>query len=47
MRGKAGPRRSVRPRIAIVGGNFAGITAAQNLGARYDVTVFDPSPSFE
>jgi NADH dehydrogenase len=37
----------VRPRVAIVGGNFAGITAAQGLGARYDVTVFDPSPWFE
>jgi NADH dehydrogenase len=38
---------SARPRIAIVGGNFAGITAAQNLDARYDVTVFDPAASFE
>lgn len=40
-------RLRVRPRVAIVGANFAGITAAQGLGPRYDVTVFDPSRWFE
>lgn len=34
-------------RIAIVGANFAGLTAAQNLGREHVVTVFDPSPWFE
>jgi NADH dehydrogenase FAD-containing subunit len=38
---------SARPRIAIVGANFAGLRAAQALGNEYDVTVFDPSPWFE
>jgi NADH dehydrogenase len=47
MKRGARARPSGRPRIAIVGGNFAGLTAAQNLGPRYEVTVFDPSPSFE
>jgi NADH dehydrogenase FAD-containing subunit len=37
----------VRPRVAIVGANFAGLRAAQRLGAGFDVTVFDPSPYFE
>ena len=37
----------VRPRIVIVGANFAGIAAAQHLGRRYDVTVVDRSPWFE
>ena len=39
--------RSPRPRIAIVGGNFAGLSAAQALGREYDVTVIDRSTSFE
>ncbi len=39
--------RSPRPRIAIVGGNFAGLAAAQQLGREYDVTVIDHSASFE
>ena len=36
-----------RPRVAIVGANFAGLRAAQGLGSEFDVTVFDPSPWFE
>ena len=32
-------------RIAIVGGNFAGLTAAIKLSRRHAVTVIDPSPS--
>jgi NADH dehydrogenase len=36
-----------RPRIAIIGANFAGLSAARNLGREYDVTVFDPSATFE
>src|SRR5512137_1033338 len=36
-----------RPRIVIVGANFAGIAAAQHLDGRYDVTVVDRSPWFE
>jgi NADH dehydrogenase len=39
--------RKSRPRIAIVGANFAGLTAAQSLGREYAVTVIDRSPSFE
>lgn len=39
--------RKGRPRIAIVGANFAGIAAAQQLDDRYDVTVVDRSPWFE
>ena len=35
------------PRVAIVGANFAGLRAAQELGPEFDVTVFDPSPWFE
>jgi NADH dehydrogenase FAD-containing subunit len=34
-------------RIAIVGANFAGLTAAQNLSREYAVTVFDHSAAFE
>jgi NADH dehydrogenase len=34
-------------RIAIVGANFAGMAAAQRLGAGVDVTVIDHSPWFE
>ncbi len=36
-----------RQRIAIVGGNFAGLTAAVKLSRRHAVTVFDPSAHFE
>lgn len=36
-----------RPRIVIVGGNFAGLTAARQLDRRHAVTVIDRSPSFE
>jgi len=36
-----------RPRIAIVGANFAGLAAAQHLGPEYAVTVIDRSLSFE
>ncbi len=38
---------SKRPRVAIVGANFGGMRAAQELGPEFDVTVFDPSPWFE
>jgi NADH dehydrogenase len=34
-------------RVAIVGANFAGLRAAQELGPEFEVTVFDPSPWFE
>lgn len=34
-------------RIAIVGGNFAGLTAAIKLSPRHSVTVVDPSRHFE
>jgi NADH dehydrogenase FAD-containing subunit len=36
-----------RKRIAIVGGNFAGLTAAIRLSPRHAVTVIDPSRHFE
>jgi len=36
-----------RKRIAIVGGNFAGLTAAIKLSRRYAVTVIDPTKHFE
>ena len=39
--------RNSRPRIVIVGANFAGLTAAQHLGREYAVTVIDSSSSFE
>jgi NADH dehydrogenase len=42
----ARPRAS-RPRIAIVGANFAGLAAARQLGCEFAVTVFDRSASFE
>jgi NADH dehydrogenase FAD-containing subunit len=35
------------PRIAIIGANFAGLSAAQRLGSKYAVTVIDRSPWFE
>jgi NADH dehydrogenase FAD-containing subunit len=38
---------TTRPRVAIVGANFSGLRAAQELGSEFDVTVFDPSPWFE
>ncbi len=40
-------RLATRPRVAIVGANFAGLRAAQRLGSQFDVTVFDPSAYFE
>jgi NADH dehydrogenase len=44
----AAPARApARPRVAIVGANFAGLRAAQRLGREFEVTVFDPSPWFE
>jgi NADH dehydrogenase len=36
-----------RPRILIVGANFAGLAAAQQLGREFAVTVIDRSPWFE
>ena len=36
-----------RPRIAVVGAGFAGLTAARELGRQYAVTVLDGSPWFE
>ncbi|HSW33742.1 MAG TPA: FAD-dependent oxidoreductase [Steroidobacteraceae bacterium] len=39
--------QALRPRIAIVGANFAGLAAARQLGREYAVTVFDRSASFE
>ena len=36
-----------RQRIAIVGGNFAGLTAATKLSRRHAVTVIDPTEHFE
>ncbi len=39
--------RASRPRVVIVGANFAGLAAAQHLGRDYAVTVIDRSPWFE
>jgi NADH dehydrogenase len=39
--------KHARQRIAIIGGNFAGLTAAIKLSRRYEVTVIDPSQHFE
>ena len=36
-----------RPRIAVIGANFAGLRAAQRLDRAFDVTVFDPATHFE
>jgi NADH dehydrogenase len=36
-----------RPRIAVVGAGFAGLTAARELGRQFSVTVLDRSPWFE
>lgn len=40
-------RRKARTRVAIVGGNFAGLSAAAHLTSDLDVTVIDPKPAFE
>ena len=49
--GRRSPRKVItgksRPRVVIVGANFAGIAAAQHLDGRYAVTVIDRSPWFE
>ncbi len=39
--------KQARQHIAIIGGNFAGLTAAIKLSKRHAVTVIDPSPHFE
>lgn len=40
--------RSSRPRLLIIGGNFAGLSAAKALPNRqFEVTVIDPTPYFE
>lgn len=36
-----------RKRIAVIGGNFAGLTAAIQLSRRHAVTVIEPSRHFE
>ena len=36
-----------RQRVVIVGGNFAGLSAASKLSRRFDVTVIDPLQNFE
>ena len=36
-----------RQRIAIVGGNFAGLSAAIKLSRRHAVTLIDPTEHFE
>ena len=36
-----------RKRVVVVGGNFAGLSAAIRLSREYQVTVLDPSPWFE
>jgi len=41
------PSGTSRPRVVIVGANFAGLAAAQHLDGRYAVTVIDRSPWFE
>ena len=38
---------SARPRVVIIGGNFAGLVAASRLSCNYDVTVIDPRVDFE
>lgn len=45
--GRTSPSRPSRPRIAIVGANFGGMAAAQQLDDQFDVTVIDRSPWFE
>ena len=44
---RSSSRRGSRPRIVIVGANFAGIAAAQHLDDRHAVTVIDRSAWFE
>ena len=44
---RSAPAGKSRPRVVIVGANFAGIAAAQHLAGRYAVTVIDRSPWFE
>ena len=40
--------KSKKPRVAIIGGGFAGLSAAQHLkSSRFDVTVIDPSSHIE
>jgi len=46
-RGRKRSSAGTRPRVAILGANFAGIAAAQQLGREFDVTVVDRSPWFE
>ena len=41
------PSGRLRPRVVIVGANFAGIAATQHLDSRYAVTVIDRWPWFE
>jgi NADH dehydrogenase len=41
------PQGKSRPRVVVVGANFAGLAAAQHLDGRYAVTVIDRSPWFE
>ena len=36
-----------RPRVVIIGGNFAGLVAASKLSSDHDVTVIDPRTDFE
>ena len=36
-----------RPRVVIIGGNFAGLVAASRLSCNHDVTVIDPRVDFE
>jgi NADH dehydrogenase len=47
MRGANATASKRRPRVVIVGANFAGIAAAQHLDGRYAVAVIDRSPWFE
>ena len=46
-RRRSSSARRSRPRIVIVGANFAGLTAARRLGRELAVTVIDRSPWFE
>lgn len=46
-KGSGSPAGGTGARVAIVGANFAGLSAAQRLGSRHTVTVIDPSPWFE
>ncbi len=44
---RTSPSRPGRPRVAIVGANFGGMAAAQQLDDEFDVTVIDRSTWFE